>query len=344
MKFLDHLNPYDYRKLSVIDENWPLQFLSSFSRFHHFYHQSAVRIVYDSKLDAFIPIRFLNLKVFKPAQVLFAPVRNGDELSAQEQDEFYERLIWALYYNGHCERIVQPHPYSILAAVPPGSRYCEFGTYIVHLDSLSNEQILANFSSKYQKAVSHSVRNGAEVRIGRDTMEDFYSVYSSTMQRVNMAYESYEYFQVLHNYLGENHVASAVVYDNNEPVSGIFLIYSKYSAFLTHAGTTGESRLFGAAKLLNYEMMKFLKAKGVRRYDFVGVRLNNDNPALEGIFRFKKGFGGELKTGYLWKLDLMPMRARLYSALVRIRSKEKQVTDIIDQVSYSKAVGKDKWL
>jgi hypothetical protein len=40
----------------------------------------------------------------------------------------------------------------------------------------------------------------------------------------------------------------------------------------------------------------------------------------------------------------MPMRARLYSALVRIRSKEKQVTDIIDQVSYSKAVGKDKWL
>jgi lipid II:glycine glycyltransferase (peptidoglycan interpeptide bridge formation enzyme) len=79
--------------------------------------------------------------------------------------------------------------------------------------------------------------------------------------------------------------------------------------------------------------MKLMKARGVRRYDFVGVRLNNTNPALEGIFRFKKGFGGDLKAGYLWKTDLDPERSKLYDSLMKVKLRGKKVADIIDQVS-----------
>lgn len=333
MKFLDHLNPADYRYLKNITEEWPFQFLSSFSRFHLYYYKYPVNIVYDSKLDAYLPIRMMNLKLFHPAQILFAPMRNAVELNEVEQLEFFERMVKALYYRGHCERLVQPHPYSILSSVPSGSKYCEFGTYIVDLENQSEEQILSRFHPKYQKAVNHSVKNNAVVKIGRNTLSDFFKVYKATMQRVHIAYDRLYYFQTLNSYLGDEHTCSGVVYDNGVPISGIFLIYSKHSAFLTHAGTDGDSRLYGAAKLLNYEMMKYLKAKGVKRYDFVGVRIHNTNPELEGIFRFKKGFGGDLKSGYLWKLDLMPMKARVYDTMVKLRSKGKDVTDIIDQLN-----------
>jgi lipid II:glycine glycyltransferase (peptidoglycan interpeptide bridge formation enzyme) len=83
-----------------------------------------------------------------------------------------------------------------------------------------------------------------------------------------------------------------VVYDEGNPIGSVFFIHTNYAGYCTHAGSQGESKLYGAVKLLHYEMMKQLKKKGVKRYDLVGVRLKNTNPALEGIFRFKKGFGG----------------------------------------------------
>ena len=77
-----------------------------------------------------------------------------------------------------------------------------------------------------------------------------------------------------------------------------------------------------------------MKSIDVMKYDFVGVRIDNQDPALEGIFRFKKGFGGDLKEGYLWKRDIKPIRAKLYDLLIRIRHVNRPVyRDIIDQIN-----------
>lgn len=65
---------------------------------------------------------------------------------------------------GGCERLAQPHPYGILSAYPQGSEFCKFGTYIVDLENQSEEQIFERFHPKYQKAVTHSEKNGAIVK------------------------------------------------------------------------------------------------------------------------------------------------------------------------------------
>ncbi len=333
MKLLNHLNPVDHVILGTINDNWPFQFLSEFSRFHLNFYNEPVKIAFDTELNAFMPLRFSNLKIFAPAQILFAPVRDGVELSPEEQLIFFSRLINKLERSRSCDRLVQPQPYGILAARPPLSKYCEFGTYIVDLENQTEEQIFRKFHPKYQKAVNHSIKHNAVVKIGKETLNDFYTVYKSTMIRADVHTDKLEYFTTIYKYLGDDRVCSAVVYDNDEPVSGIFIIYTPYSAFLTHAGTQGESKLYGAAKLLNFEMMKYLKNKGVKKYDFVGVRLKNNNPTLEGVFRFKKGFGGDLKQGYLWKLDLLPMKAKAYDAISKVWTGGHRVTDIIDQIS-----------
>lgn len=333
MRLLNHLNPSDHVILGRINDDWPFQFLSEFSRFHLHFFKEAVKIAYDPDLDAFMPVRFIDRKLFSHAQILFAPVKDSHELEPAAQQVFFLRLIELLDKKGNCERLMQPHPYGILATHPPMSKYCEFGTYIVDLENQSAETIMENFHPKYQKAVNHSIKNGAVVKFGRETLEDFYTVYKLTMERAQLHIDSLDYFTCMYKYLGDDRVCSAVVYDNNEPVSGIFIIYTRYSAFLTHAGTHGDSKLYGAAKLLNYEAMIRLKQKGVKKYDFVGVRLKNNNPTLEGIFRFKKGFGGELKHGFLWKIDLLPMKAKAYDTISKAVMGNKRVTDIIDQIS-----------
>jgi lipid II:glycine glycyltransferase (peptidoglycan interpeptide bridge formation enzyme) len=333
MRLLNHLDPKDHKLLEPINDDWPFQFLSEFSRFHNYYYGNKIILLYDVDLDAYMPLRLYNLVIVHPAQILHAPVRNAQELSAEEQLIFFNKMIRFLKDWGQTERLLQPHPYGILATYPENSRHCEFGTYVIDLASQSEEEIFSRFHPKYQKAVMHSIKHNATVRFGKSTLEDFFSVYKSTMIRAKLEYDKIEYFESLYDYLGENRVCSGVVYDEGVPVSGIFVINTHYAALLTHAGTAGESRLYGAAKLLNLEMMKRLKKQGILKYDFVGVRLNNKNPSLEGIFRFKKGFGGELKRGYLWKIDIDPYRSKIYQILNKVRTKNKDVKDIIDQVN-----------
>ena len=110
------------------------------------------------------------------------------------------------------------------------------------------------------------------------------------------------------------------------------MIYSEYAAFCTHAGSGGESKLYGGMKHLHYEMMKLLRDRGVKKYDLVGVRIGGHNPALEGVFRFKRGFGGQLKEGYLWKADSDGLHLKLYDMMSKLKNPNLK-PDIIDQES-----------
>lgn len=333
MQLYNHLEISHQHKLAALNDDSPFQFLPGFTMFYKHYMEDELSILYSENLDAFIPVRFFSSKLFTLGQVLHAPVRNNEELNPEEQHEFFNDMIEFFSVNNLCERLIQPHPYGILSAFPEQSKACEFGTYITDLANQSEENIFSNFHPKYQKAIHHSEKNGAEVRFGMANLNDFYHCYSATMERAGMKAEKIDYFRSLYKYMGEKHVSTGVVYDAEKAIGGIFIVHSYYAALCTHAGSTGESKLYGAMKMLHWEMMKKLKGKGVKKYDLVGVRISNNDPALEGIFRFKKGFGGDLKTGYLWKIDIKPMRARLYDLLVKIKNPGNKYRDIIDQVN-----------
>jgi hypothetical protein len=77
-------------------------------------------------------------------------------------------------------------------------------------------------------------------------------------------------------------------------------------------GVGGDKRNDGAGQLLHFEIMRELRARGLRWYDFGGVASTDEN---DGIFRFKKGFGGRfvsLGTEYL-------RRPPLVKALVNLK-------------------------
>jgi hypothetical protein len=334
MKLLSHLNSSDRDQLSVLsNDELPIQFLPEFADFWQSYYNQKLYIIFSERLEAFLPFRIQKTKSFRLGQILHAPVDSNTfkEQSPKDQLIFFNALLRFLKENNLCERLTQPHPYGILGALPPQTQSCEFGTYIIDLANQSAEEIFEDFNPKYQKAIHHSQKHGAIVKSGWEVFNDFYETYAATMERVHLMADTKSYFQKQYECLGEKHITTGVVYDEEKPIGSVFFIHTKYAGYCTHAGSQGESKLYGGVKLLHFEMMKLLKEKGVKRYDLVGVRLKNKNPSLEGIFRFKKGFGGELKTGYLWKKDINPMKAKVYDILRNIKTNKELTKDIIDQ-------------
>ena len=168
------------------------------------------------------------------------------------------------------------------------------------------------------------------MKFGEEVHKDFYFLYSMTTQRAGIHQDTQKYIDDCRKYLGNENTLTAVVYDRDQPIGAIFINYSKHTSLCTHAGSVGTSKLYGGIKYLHYETMKKLRDIGVQKYDLVGVRIGSHHEALEGVFRFKKGFGGNLKEGFLWKMDLANTTIKVYDLIQKIKNRDIK-TDIIDQ-------------
>jgi hypothetical protein len=317
---------------SLKDDRWPVQFTTGFSEFYHQFYGGEILLFHDDEKDAWLPFHRSHNKLIRFGQILHAPVSSFIELTAEQQTAFFNKLISSTEKEQLIHRFIQPHPFGIMLSYPEKSKAVRFGTYITDLTRYpTDEALLGSYDPKYKKAIQHSVKNGANVVFGGSAREDFYHLYRCTAQRTGMYQDPAEYFTTLHRCLQDENTETGVVYDGDTPIGGIQIIYSKYAALCTHAGSSaGDSKLYGGMKYLHFEMMKRLRNKGVRNYDLVGVRIGRSNPALEGVFRFKKGFGGCLKEGYLWKADLNGVILRIYDRVQSLRNPNMK-PDIIDQ-------------
>jgi hypothetical protein len=82
-------------------------------------------------------------------------------------------------------------------------------------------------------------------------------------------------------------------------------------------GVDSGKRQDGAGRILQFEIMRELRARGVRWYDFGGVASTDES---DGIFQFKKGFGGEFVSLGSEYLHRPPLVRALVDIKTRIRA------------------------
>lgn len=331
MRYLDHTS---LQKLPIsIDQNWPVFFLSDYAKAIANIGHECVMYFYDEASQALMPCKLNRKNIFSSLQIIIAPHHKGKEISPQEQLAFFNKVLAYCRQHRVCDRFIQPEPTGYTTVAPEGSTSCAFGTYRTLLQENSEEEILNSFKTKFKQGVSASIRMDAICKFGREYFSDFYEMYSSTMQKANMPVDSVDYFNTYFNNMSDFNANVAVVYDQEHPVGGVFYLCSKHSAYITHAGSNNSiSKNYGAVKHLHYSLMCHLKKLGVHYYDFAGVRINNKNPKLDGVFRFKEGFGGELYQGYLWKINILPIKTAIYLGLLKIKLLGKDLPqDIIEQ-------------
>ncbi len=283
--------------------------------------------------EAYMPVLQKSKMGFILWQFLFPPVKDGQRLPEQGEAEFLDDLIRFVKEKKCVHRIIQPPNYALFQTAPGNSIRAPFGSYVIDLGSQEPSDIWKGMKSNYRQVIRKAQREGVEIRTGIDQLDAFYELYKATMQRSGVYLEPYDHFRKLIARLSAEHVYCSSAWIDNSCDGAIFTVYSRFGAYVLHAGSPDRVRHHGSVKLIHWEAIQYMKKKEVRFYDFVGARLSDiSGTPYEGLQRFKKGFGSELKEGVLWKYDVDPVRCRLADTYLRLQYRGKSLPeDIIDQ-------------
>jgi hypothetical protein len=253
--------------------------------------------------------------------------------SENTEERFLNNAVDYIRKNIRIDFISVPNNTALFNTYPANSVYCRFGTYVIDL-TLPEEELFANIHSKHRNVIKKSLKDGVEITRGPENFDKCIDLIILTLQRQNMLYLSKMIYKKLSDNLGEN-IDFWIATKDGEVQGSSLLIWNKgHSAYYLSGGSI-ISPYQGSMNLLHWEAIKLMKTRGVREYNFVGARISPDEGSrLEGIQRFKSRFGGEMRTGYLWKLPVNMVKYRLYylsAHSIAFIQRKRYHGDVIDQ-------------
>jgi peptidoglycan pentaglycine glycine transferase (the first glycine) len=169
----------------------------------------------------------------------------------------------------------------------------------------SEEEILARMKQKTRYNIRLAEKKGVTVRAW-DDLESFQKMMLFTGSRDGFGVHSLEYYKRAYELLHPKQMGELLVAEySGTPLAALFVARNGKRAYYLYGASTDEERNRMPTYLLQWEAMKWAKAHGCEEYDLWGVP-DEDEAALEanfekqhdglwGVYRFKRGFGGELK-------------------------------------------------
>jgi lipid II:glycine glycyltransferase (peptidoglycan interpeptide bridge formation enzyme) len=180
------------------------------------------------------------------------------------------------------------------------------------------EELLANMRKSTRYGVRKAAREGVEVVEPEDFEEawsTFYDWMEDTAERksgftIRRPKEYlHDMMRTMHN-AGRGHLFLAV--HDGTPLAGVFVFTFGQKYWFMHGASSTEKRAYNPNHLLQWEVMRWARERGIDYYDMVGIpkpeNRNEDDPYY-GVYRFKIGFGGDV-TDFVGCLDLPLKNAR----------------------------------
>lgn len=177
-------------------------------------------------------------------------------------------------------------------------------TIVVDLRA-GEDEILARMKQKTRYNIRLALRKNVIVR-SSSNVALFYDLMQITGERNEFGVHSYEYYQRafdLFNPRGECQLFLAEF--EREPLAAIMVFAHGSRSWYFYGASNNQHRHRMPTYLLQWEAMRWARAMGCSTYDLWGVP-DEDEEALEdrftersdglwGVYRFKRGFGGELR-------------------------------------------------
>lgn len=252
---------------------------------------------------------FFRLIRFRSETIALGP------LTLEEEKSFLADVVRYFRSKG-ADAVVPASNNALFRTCPDDAAKVPYGTYVVDLTNEENV-LWDNLHSKHRNVIRNAMKKGVQICRGREHSETAYEMVKSTLKRSSMKFMAPATFRKLIEQLGEHVEVFLATYKNVVQGCAIFP-FSSYSAYYLYGGSADHPET-GAMNLLHWEAMKYFRGRGVKRYDFVGVRINPEaGSKQEGLMMFKQRFGGELQRGYMWKCSLRPVKGALYGIGVRI--------------------------
>jgi peptidoglycan pentaglycine glycine transferase (the first glycine) len=169
----------------------------------------------------------------------------------------------------------------------------------------SEEQLLARMKQKTRYNIRLAEKKGVTVRPW-DDLVSFHRMMLHTGGRDGFGVHSLEYYRLAYDLLHPEGMCEILVAEyESKPLAALFVARHGKRAYYLYGASTDEERNRMPAYLLQWEAMKWAKVRGCAEYDLWGVP-DEDEATLEanfekrgdglwGVYRFKRGFGGDLK-------------------------------------------------
>ena len=169
----------------------------------------------------------------------------------------------------------------------------------------SEEEILAKMKPKTRYNTRLAEKKGVTIRAW-DDVESFHKMMLVTGGRDGFGIHSQEYYQRAYQLLQPKGLGEILVAEyEGKPLAALFVACNGHRAYYLYGASTDEERNRMPTYLLQWAAIKWAKARGCEEYDLWGVP-DEDEATLEanfesrhdglwGVYRFKRGFGGELK-------------------------------------------------
>ncbi len=190
--------------------------------------------------------------------------------------------------------------------------------------------ILGRMKQKTRYNINLATRKGVGVK--SDTRQEaFYSLMKATGQRDEFEIHSLAYYQAAFELFrpGE-HCQLLVAEAKGQPISALMVFRAGKRAWYFYGASADAHRELMPNYLLQWEAIRWARSQGCTEYDLWGVpdydlaSLERDFTArsagLWGVYRFKRGFGGELRrsTGP-WDRVYNPFIYQLYSFWLKLK-------------------------
>lgn len=200
--------------------------------------------------------------------------------------------------------------------------------YRLDIAGKSEEELMQSFHQKTRYNIRLASRKGVEAKIGtREDLPQFYKIMVETGVRDNFVFRSLEYFERMYDCMAPDHLRLYLaVYEGRIIAGTLTIMYGKKCWYL-YGASSNEHRNVMPAYLLQWEAIRWALESGCDVYDFRGVSgdMDENNP-LYGIYRFKKGFNGQLvelvgELDYVFNPLVYNLADKGYKVMRSLRSK-----------------------
>jgi peptidoglycan pentaglycine glycine transferase (the first glycine) len=169
----------------------------------------------------------------------------------------------------------------------------------------SDDEILARMKQKCRYNVRLAEKKDVTVRTW-DDLTGFHSLMTVTGGRDGFGVHSREYYQKAYELFQPRGMAEILVAEYaGKPLAALMVFALGKRAYYLYGASSDEERNRMPAYLLQWRAMQWAKERGAQEYDLWGIP-DEDEVTLEanfetrhdglwGVYRFKRGFGGEVK-------------------------------------------------
>lgn len=194
----------------------------------------------------------------------------------------------------------------------------------------TEEEILARMKQKTRYNIRLAEKKGVTVRAW-DDLDGFHQMMQVTGGRDGFGVHSLDYYRRAYELFHPSGTGELLVAEfEGKPLAALMVFAHGRRAWYVYGASNDQERNRMPTYLLQWEAMRWAKSHGCEEYDLWGVPDENEekleaefetrHDGLWGVYRFKRGFGGELKrasqamdrvyNSILYKLYLWRMAGR----------------------------------